>query len=56
MLRYKALVGRSLHARPLPTQKTEAKVACKVINIISACRSPAASPEPRRERVKSAPR
>jgi hypothetical protein len=46
MLRYKALVGRSLHARPLPTQKTEAKVACKVINIISACRCPAGSPDP----------
>ena len=47
MLRYKTLIGRCLHARILPTQKTEAKVACKAINIISACRCPIASPEHR---------
>ncbi|PWC60774.1 transposase [Azospirillum sp. TSH7] len=35
MLRYKTLIGRSLHARSLPRQKTEAKVACKVINIMT---------------------
>jgi hypothetical protein len=35
MLRYKVLIGRSLHARTLPTQKTEAKVSCKVINIMT---------------------
>jgi hypothetical protein len=46
MFRYKKVIGRSLHARTLPTQKTEAKVACKVINIISACRCPAGSPDP----------
>jgi transposase len=40
MLRYKALVGRSLHARPLPTQKTEAKVACKVLNIMTGLGMP----------------
>jgi hypothetical protein len=47
MLRYKTLIGRSLHARTLPTQKTE--VACKVINIMTglACRCPAAPPEHR---------
>ncbi len=32
MLRYKVLIGRSLRARTLPTQKAEARVACAVIN------------------------
>jgi hypothetical protein len=32
MFRYKKVIGRGLHARTLPTRKTEAKVACKVIN------------------------
>ena len=45
MFRYKQVIGHGLHARTLPTQKTEAKVACKVINIISACRSPAGAPD-----------
>jgi hypothetical protein len=40
MLRYKKLIGRSLHARSLPTQKTEAKVACKVINIMTGLGMP----------------
>jgi len=35
MFRYKKSIGRSLHARTLPAQKTEAKVACKVINIMT---------------------
>ena len=35
MFRYKKVIGRGLHARTLPTQKTEAKVACKVINIMT---------------------
>jgi len=47
MFRYKKLIGRSLHSRTLPTQKTEAKVACKVVDIISACRCPAGSPDRR---------
>jgi transposase len=34
MFRYKKLIGRSLHAQGLPAQKTEAKVACKVVNIM----------------------
>ena len=38
MLRYKVLIGRSLHARILPTQKTE--VACKVINIMTGLGMP----------------
>jgi hypothetical protein len=46
MLRDKILIGRSLRAWTLPTQKTEAEVACKVINIMptSAWRCPAGSP------------
>jgi hypothetical protein len=40
MFRYKKLIGRSLHARTLPTQKTEAKVACKVINIMTSLGMP----------------
>jgi transposase len=35
MMRYKTLIGRRLHARTLPTQKTEAAAACKVINIMT---------------------
>lgn len=40
MFRYKKLIGRDLHARSLPTQKTEAKVACKVINIMTGLGMP----------------
>jgi hypothetical protein len=29
---YKAVIGRSLHARMLPAQKTEARVGCAVLN------------------------
>ncbi len=32
MFRYKTIIGRSLRARTLPAQKTEAKVACSVLN------------------------
>jgi hypothetical protein len=32
MFRYKKVIGRGLHARTLPTRKTEAKVVCNVIN------------------------
>ena len=32
MFRYKAIIGSSLRARTLPAQKTEAKVACSVLN------------------------
>jgi transposase len=35
MMRYKTLLGRRLHARTLPTQKTEAAAACKVINVMT---------------------
>ncbi len=40
MLRYKTLIGRSLHARTLSTQKTEVKVACKVINVMTGLGMP----------------
>ncbi len=32
MVRFKAIIGSSLRARTLPAQKTEAKVACSVLN------------------------
>jgi hypothetical protein len=35
MMRYKALIGRRLHARTLPTQKAEAAAGCKVINVMT---------------------
>jgi transposase len=40
MFRYKKVIGCSLHARTLPTQKTEAKVACKVINLMTSLGMP----------------
>jgi hypothetical protein len=40
MLRYKTLIGRSLHARTLPRQKTEAKIVSKVINIMTGLGMP----------------
>jgi hypothetical protein len=32
IFRCKAIIGRSLRARTLPSQKTEARVACAVLN------------------------
>ena len=32
MYRYKTIIGRRLHARTLPNQRTEAKIACNVLN------------------------
>jgi hypothetical protein len=40
MFRYKKVISRGLHARTLPTQKTEAKVACKVLNIMTGLGMP----------------
>jgi hypothetical protein len=40
MPRYKTLIGRSLHAQTPLTRKTEAKAACKVINIITSLGMP----------------
>jgi hypothetical protein len=48
MRRYKVVIGRTLRARTLPTQKTEAKIGCKVLNDMTAsvCQYPTASLEP----------
>ena len=32
MYRYKTAIGRRLHARTLPNQRTEAKIACNALN------------------------
>ena len=40
MMRYKTLIGRRLHARTLPTQKTEVAVGCKVINVMTSLGMP----------------
>ncbi len=32
MFRYKVIISRGLRARTLPTQKTEARLACSVLN------------------------
>ena len=32
VFRYKAIIGRSLRARTLPAQETEARVACSALN------------------------
>jgi hypothetical protein len=32
VFRYKTIIGRSLHARTLPAQKTEARTACSLLN------------------------
>jgi hypothetical protein len=32
VFRYKTIIGRSLRARTLPAQKTEARVGCSVLN------------------------
>ena len=32
MFRYRTIIGRRLHARTLPNQKTEAKVGCAILN------------------------
>src|SRR5262249_3580864 len=32
MYRYKTIIGRRLHTRTLPNQRTEAKIACNVLN------------------------
>ncbi|WP_207462910.1 IS5 family transposase [Azospirillum sp. SYSU D00513] len=38
--RYKALIGRSLRARTLPTQKVEARIACVVLNRMTSLGMP----------------
>ncbi len=41
MFRFKAIIGSSLRARTLPAQKTEAKVACSVLNRMTRLGMPA---------------
>ena len=40
MMRYKTRIGRRLHARTLPTQKTEDAAGCKVVNIMARLGTP----------------
>lgn len=40
MMRYKQLIGRSLHTPTLPAQKVEATVGCKVMNIMTSLGMP----------------
>jgi hypothetical protein len=41
VFRYKAIIGRRLRARALPAQKTEARVACSVLNRMTRLGMPA---------------
>lgn len=41
MMRYKHLIGRSLRARSLSTQKVETALGCKVMNIMTSLGMPA---------------
>ena len=40
VFRYKAIIGRGLRARTLPAQKTEARVACAVLNRMAGLGGP----------------
>jgi hypothetical protein len=40
MRRYKVVIGRTLRARTLPTQKVDAKIGCKVLNVMTALGMP----------------
>ena len=40
MYRYKTIVGRRVHARTLPNQRTEAKIGCNVLNRITTLGMP----------------
>jgi hypothetical protein len=40
MFRYKTIIGRRLHARTLPNQKTEAKIGCAVLNRMTSLGMP----------------
>ena len=41
--RYKTIIGRQLQARPLPTQRTEAKIGCNVLNRMTSLGMPASA-------------
>ena len=40
MYRYKTIIGRRLHARSLPNQRTDAKVGCNVLNQMTSLGMP----------------
>jgi transposase len=40
MFRYKTIVGRRLHARNLPNQRTETKIGCNALNRMTALGMP----------------
>ena len=44
MFRFKAIIGGTLRARTLPAQKTEAKVACSVLNRMTRLGMPMSQP------------
>jgi transposase len=41
VFRYKTIIGRRLHARTLPNQRTEAKIGCNVLNRMTSLGMPA---------------
>ena len=43
MSRYKTIIGRRLHARTLPNQKTEARIGCAVLNRMTSHGMPVSS-------------
>jgi hypothetical protein len=43
MFRYKTIIGRRLHARTLPNQRTEAKIGCGALNRMTALGMPAST-------------
>ena len=44
MPRYKVVIGWALRARTLPTPKAEAKIDCKVLNVMTALGMPISCP------------
>jgi hypothetical protein len=44
MFRYKVLIGPTLRSRTLAAQKTEARVACSVLNRMTRCGMPVSQP------------
>ena len=41
MFRYKTIIGRRLHARTLPNQRTEAQIGCNILNRMTDLGMPA---------------
>jgi transposase len=40
IFRYKTIIGKSLHARTLSNQRTEAKIGCKILNRMTSLGMP----------------